>query len=369
MKYLHIMPHNKTGVVTSYIAFICEHFEHTEHEFLLWKNSDTISTDGLPSKARIRSENYIDVHVIKSFKLYEKILFHMMYLSVKQKLYLMLHPKLYKKIVWMPWGKDLYKWRGYGFGSTLKSKASKYITYLFNRNINIFVGIFPPDIAFYKKEFKSCAKTFYAAYNMVLTKLFNDNPELLEKMYEQNIKTESCDNPINIMVGHNCSIDLKHIEMLDAIDKFKNRKIRIHLPLSYDNKVNGDYIEKYAKQKFGEKVVCIREFIDTVTFFKFLQTIDIAIFHTDREQGLGNIKTLLMFGKKVYLSNGTVMYNYFTKTGATIYRFEDIEKGITYEEFIKRDDMTNTQTIIYKDILNIEDTINTWRKIFAYKGA
>ena len=255
MKYLHIMPHNKTGVVTSYIAFICEHFEHTEHEFLLWKNSDTISTDGLPSKARIRSENYIDVHVIKSFKLYEKILFHMMYLSVKQKLYLMLHPKLYKKIVWMPWGKDLYKWRGYGFGSTLKSKASKYITYLFNRNINIFVGIFPPDIAFYKKEFKSCAKTFYAAYNMVLTKLFNDNPELLEKMYEQNIKTESCDNPINIMVGHNCSIDLKHIEMLDAIDKFKNRKIRIHLPLSYDNKVNGDYIEKYAKQKFGEKVV------------------------------------------------------------------------------------------------------------------
>jgi len=365
MKYLHIIPHNKTGVVKGYIELICEHFDYTEHEFLLWNNADAISTDGIPSKARIRSENYVDIRIIKSFKLYEKVFFHIMSLNSKQKLYVMLHPKLYKKIVWIPWGKDLYKWRG-GFGTTLKSKAAKYITYLFNRNINIFVGIFPTDIAFYKEEFKSRAKIFYAGY--IGQNFYKDNPELFEKLYEHKVKIDICDNPINIMIGHNCSTDLKHIDMLDAIERFKDCKIRIYLPLSYDNKVNGNYIEKYAKQKFGEKAVCIREFIDKVTFVKFLQTIDIAIFHTDRQQGLGNINALLMFGKKVYLSNGTVMYDYFKNIGAKIYRFEDI-KGISYEEFIKCDDMTNTQIIFYKDLLNIEERIDNWRKVFAYKGA
>ncbi|MGZ5551098.1 MAG: TDP-N-acetylfucosamine:lipid II N-acetylfucosaminyltransferase [Nitrososphaeraceae archaeon] len=227
------------------------------------------------------------------------------------------------------------------------------------KKIRFFVGIFPPDIEYFKKNFKSKAQTFFAGYVSIL-----DNPLYKKKLnliaLDEKRTKKDC---INILVGNRSKPILNHMEVLDNLVKFKDENIKIYVPLSYGNKEYGNKVEEKAKILFGHKAICIRELMGLEDYMDFLTTIDIAIFNTLRQIGLGNINPLLYMEKKVFMPAGSAMYDYYNSLGINICDYAQIQK-IDFKSFIESVDMAKAKLHVINKATNKNEKIQMWSKVF-----
>jgi hypothetical protein len=270
---------------------------------------------------------------------------------------LILNSSIMKKIVWVEWGYDLYNWRIKN--SNLKSKLKNAINYSFRKKIKYFVAIFPPDIEVFKNEFTSSAQTFYATY---VQRQYDSYFKKAINLVTLSEKSKNNDT-INIQIGNSCDESLNHIEVLQDLLKFKDEKIKIYIPLSYGNMATGDAIEIKAKSLFGDKVVCIRKMIDKEKYLDFLASIDIAIFNTQRQIGLGNLAPLRYMGKKIFIPAGSVMYEHFRSQGINICDYNRI-KLMNFESFTEPVDMRKAKELIQANVANVNLKVEMWTKIF-----
>ena len=156
------------------------------------------------------------------------------------------------------------------------------------KNIGAFIAIFPPDKETYKKMFpKSNTRLFYGRY-FSSVKFKNDiwDTPRLKLTLERG-------EPIYVLIGHNGQEHLNHIETLRLLGKYKKENIKLILSLSYGG--TNKYIEevsKEAKRIFGDKVIILSDFIPKEEYFELMERIDIALFNTKRQSGLGNIYRL-----------------------------------------------------------------------------
>jgi len=365
MKYLHIVSGSNYAVMEPYIEFINDNFKLKEHTFLIMDKYKNIpATIKNHSNIEIIDENskLKSKELLKYFFDGENIILHGLLLTTSQILMLLLQPEILNKVTWIAWGGDLYqserKIEG-TFSKRAKYLIRNYIQRKIRKKIKRFVGIFPPDIDYYKKKYKSTSKTFYASYVGNL-----QNPFYKEKMEFQTLEKKIEKNEsINIQIGHSSSTILNHIEVFKKIEKYKNEDIKIFLPLSYGDATYGDAVQKKAKEIFGNKAIAIREMMSKDKYMKHLSNIDIAIFNTPRQIGLGNISPLLYMEKKIYIPKGTVMYDFYQSQEIDICDYNKI-KNYTFDEFIEPVEMEEGHKYIVDNELNKEKKIQMWSNVF-----
>ena len=362
MKILHVLPpFGHISIKESYIRFINENFDSEMHYYTIIGASN----NNLGNITRIDNKNikFFDsyrknlLEITSLFLKFDKVIYHELSIPTKVKIFFLLNPLIMKKIVWIAWGSDLYQWKK--VNSNFKNRVRNIIEYTFRKKIKFFVGIFPPDIYHFKKNFKSKAQTFYASYVVGLYNPLYKKKLNLITLNEKRIKKDC----INIQVGHKCMSILNHMEVLENLAKFKDENIKIYIPLSYRNKEYGDKVEEKAKILFGYKAISIREMMDMEDYMDFLSTIDIAIFNTSRQIGLGNINPLLYMEKKVFMPAGSVMYDYFNSLGINICDYAQIQK-IDFGSFIESIDMTKAKQHVAYEATNKNKKIKMWSKVF-----
>jgi dTDP-N-acetylfucosamine:lipid II N-acetylfucosaminyltransferase len=133
--------------------------------------------------------------------------------------------------------------------------------------------------------------------------------------------------------------------------------------LSYGDMEYGNQVEQHAKTLFGDKVVCIREMMSEEDYMDFLSTIDIAIFNTPRQIGLGNITPLLYMEKKIFMPAGSVMYDYYRSLNIEICDYGQIDK-MEFDWFTKPVDMKNAKRFVESSATNKEVIIEMWQRVF-----
>lgn len=361
MSILHITTGSYV-IIGSYIRFVNENFDQDLHRFLIVGQKQKAPTELLQYN-NVKIINIDDNKAFRTMLNYmrdtEIVLLHsLFFLSAYNLLFLLFHPKMFNNIVWIAWGADLYQWKK-AETRFIKDKIINLIAYQFRRKIKYFVGIFSPDIDFFKKEFNSDAKTFYASYvGGLYNPLYKKELNLIS--LGQKRTSNSC---INIQIGHSCATILNHIQVLNDLHKFKNENIKIYIPLSYGDMEYGNQVEQHAKTLFGDKVVCIRKMMSKEDYMDFLSTIDIAIFNTPRQIGLGNINPLLYMEKKIFIPNGTVMYEYYRSQNIKICDYSQINK-LGFDRFSKPVDMKNAKQFIELHYRNKEITIDMWQRVF-----
>jgi dTDP-N-acetylfucosamine:lipid II N-acetylfucosaminyltransferase len=358
MIILHIITASNISVIESYIRFINENFDSNVHRFIFLG-----SFTNLPGETK-KYNNITCCHtnaqifnlLVNKMRKSDKIIFHSS-LGTLYKFYALISPKIIKKIYWVAWGADLYEIGKKGRG--IKKIIKKIIGTAFARRIEYFVGIFPPDIEFFKKEFNSHAQTFYASY---MGSLYNplyktelNLPTLEEKIINKDI--------INIQVGHSATPILNHISVLNALHRFKNENIKIYIPLSYGNIEYGNQVQRYAESLFEDKAVCIRQMMSKSDYMKFLSMIDIAIFNTPRQIGLGNLGPLLYMGKKIFMPADTIMYNYYKFKDINICDYNQINY-ISFDMFIEPVCMQKAKQYYKWSPENRLKKIEMWEKVF-----
>ena len=354
IKHLHIMTNSNYKVVENYIRFINEEFNREDHTFLIRDSKDNTNhaLQDVENIIWLPNAETKDIKKLFSYlKLSQHIYWHYMQWTAKTQFLISIHPSIIKKSIWIAWGADLYNWKMNG--KNIKAKIRNSIMYFLRSHFLNFVSIFPPDIEVFKKNFKSKATTYYAPY---VDGIYNP-------IYKKKFSDEKSDSCINIQIGHSATRMLNHNEVLDCLYKFKNDNIKIYIPLGYGDITYKSQVVEKANKLFGSKAICITEMMDKDDYMEFLSRMDIAIFNTPRQIGLGNILPLLYMGKKIFMPSSSVMYEFYKEYDVEICDYAEI-KQMDFENFSSKVDGDSGKKYVKECITDKEKLIEMWKKVF-----
>ena len=92
-----------------------------------------------------------------------------------------------------------------------------------------------------------------------------------------------------------------------------------------------------------------------------LAKVDIAVFYSERQIGLGNIYPLMLFGKKIYFKKPSPMYDYFSKQGINCLQF-DMSQNISFDALIAPID-TESERTFASTLLSTDYIKESWHKV------
>ena len=242
------------------------------------------------------------IHILKLLNVLnncDKIILHGLFSDALINI-LFFQPWLTKKCYWFMLGGDFYN-----------PKKQSIIKRKFIKRIKNFVTYIKGDFEYVKKIY-GCSGELFECFMY---------PSNLSKNYTVN---KNLKDTINIQVGNSADPTNNHMQVFDFLRKFKNDNIKIYTPLSYGNKNYAKLVISKGKNIFGDKFIPMVEFKENSEYLNFLAEIDIAIFAHERQQGMGNILTLLELGKKVYLKKNTTSWKFLNEIDLKIFDFKNL---------------------------------------------
>lgn len=265
-------------------------------------------------------------------------------------IYIALNRNIANKVTWVIWGKDLY------FYKLLDKPRFYHKAYEWLRKRAI------PKI-------KRVVVILKEEYNL-LTHWYSVNPECIEcndlyhyclDMSEEK-SLEEKKNKYTILVGNSASKSNRHIDALKKLKLCDNQIETIYCPLSYGGK------KSYVKQViaigeacFGKRFIPITDFLPQHKYYQMIQKVDIGVFNYLRQEGLGNIWSLIFRKKTVYIVNTTTTYAFFKRVGVKV---NDINSIVQAGELSLLDnDVTDENDKHLRKVLSEEICADTWRKI------
>ncbi len=297
-KIVHIIIMDK--FIPPFIDFIDENFDIQQHSFIIlgkekYKFGLTKEHDVMWVYTPIKLLTLgLNLHKAK------KIIMHGLWSKIFN-IVLLMQPQILKKTYWIIWGGDLYSLRDENdfIKKQVIKKIGNIICYHYSEyNIAVKLG---------NTQGKYFQSFFY--------------PSNLYKDIE--LHAEEHKKDIYIQIGNSADPSNNHLEVFTYLEKYKDKNIKIIVPLSYGDKEYANEVILKGKNIFGEKIVPITEYMSFDDYMKVLSSIDIAIFNHNRQQAMGNITTLIGLGKKVYLSKDIITWKYLTDIGIKIFDIKD----------------------------------------------
>lgn len=278
---------------------------------------------------------------------------------------------------WILWGGDLYEY----IDVELYDKETKDI--MLNRNIHLknkkksIVKTFVRKMAIYKisniltyikgdyenvkKHFKTKAEMkpfFYIPptdYKLI-GKIDNLNklPESynFKKQYDYVVQIGNSGDPSN-----------NHIGILKKLSQIESTNFCVMVVLSYGNKEYIEEVDKIGKELLGEKYKPIKEFLAPEIYANLLNQVDIAIMNHNRQQGVGNILSLLYMGKKVFLRNEVSTYQALIEKGLNIYSIENYLNNFE-ELFVYKEEDKFTNKRLIDQCFNEKEAISNYEDLY-----
>ena len=294
---------------------------------------------------------FANMKLIKPLFRTEKIIVHSLaspYLLVM----IALFPSIAKKIYWVIWGKDLY------FFHTLKHPKIHHKIYETLRKSAI------------KKITKTCS-IFKEDYELVC-KWYNIHPDNIEMItlypYALDKRNEIArkqysaeENRLTILLGNSASSTNNHIEALEILATHSDNIEKIICPLSYGG--SSKYVKKVleiGKKIFGDKFCPLCDFMPQKEYFELMDSVDVGVYNYDRQEGLGNIWSLILNGKTVYMKHETSTTAFFKRKGIEVKDIKDCrEKGIVLlpEKTLK----INEERL--SPLIGVDISMNKWLRV------
>jgi hypothetical protein len=323
--------------IPPYIDFINENFNSDEHLFFILHKPYTSFNINEKWKNVIWGDNKLKYFELLNYMYKsDKIIIHGLW-SKRFVQLLFLQPWLLKKSYWVMWGGDFYF-----------PEKQNWIKKQVIKNMGHLVTYIKGDYEYVKKHYR--AKGIYHECLMYLSNVFD------EKQYSEAYKIDK-KNELWILVGNSATDTNRHEYIFDKLKSFKDKDIKLFVPLSYGDNKYREKILKIGKEIFKEKFYPIVDFLSYNDYLKLLYNIDIAIFAHNRQQAMGNTIQLLGLGKKVYLNRNTTQWQLFEDLGVKVFNVDE-EFDLTFN---KEELKHNTKII--KNFFSKERLKNDWNKI------
>ncbi|WP_341581347.1 TDP-N-acetylfucosamine:lipid II N-acetylfucosaminyltransferase [Marinobacter metalliresistant] len=285
-RILHICRAEK--FIPPFIDLVYTNFDPGLHQFVIFGDHQKFSIEDRVGAYRIENgflrKTAGKARLIAQMHRADRIILHGLFTrSVIKMLFLM--PWLLRKTYWFIWGKDLYgKRERVDSKPGLKDFSRRFVI----RNMGHLVTHVPGDI--------ELARIWYGASgtaHQCLMYTSNLVPELQVDELSRDV--------VAVQVGNSADPSNNHLEVFDQLASLPTDNFRVFVPLSYGDKRHARRVIDEGKRLFGDRFVPLVDFLPPDNYQEFLAAIDVAVFNHNRQQGLGNLISLLGMGKKVFL--------------------------------------------------------------------
>ncbi len=226
------------------------------------------------------------------------------------------------KVIWRNWGHDIREF--WGVRNPLRFIKRFALNLIRLPNIRRFYGI-GMGFKYDKVLLESCfgkVNTFSLPYRNLCFDF-------------STLTKDDHGDTIRIVVGHSANRTSNHQKILYSLSHFKDKPIKICLPLSYGDKENAKEVKKLAYELFSEdKIEVIEDFMTLDEYMQYLNNIDVAVLDIKGSAALGNYYALIRLKKKLYIArNGLI--DYALNCEGIDHGYADEISRISFEEFKK----------------------------------
>ena len=333
-KILHVMILDK--FLAPFIDFVDENFGRDNHHYVFITSEKY--EYGLTPEHKVEflhTDNDIFITLLKYMKMAKKIILHGLWRD-KVDILLYFNQELLKKCYWVMWGGDFY----------FPEKQTWFRNQII-KNIRNFITLNIYDFEYVKNKYF----TFGTLWKC---------PFYPKNLFKE-ISTFKVNQKLKILVGNSATITNRHEEIFNLLTNLENKEFEIYCPLSYGDKIYANKIIQLGKLLFKNDFHHIDTLLTPQDYLDFLETIDLAIFNHNRQQGGGNIISLLGLGKTVYLNRENNMYDLFKNMNLIFYSIEDLSNGIL--KLIDQNAKFNNISIVH-DNYSEKESSKQWQKIF-----
>lgn len=319
-----------------FIDFVDENFGRYNHHYVFITSEKY--EYGLTPEHKVEflhTDNDIFITLLKYMKMAKKIILHGLWRD-KVDILLYFNKKLLKKCYWVMWGGDFY----------FPEKQTWFRNQII-KNIRNFITLNIYDFEYVKNKYF----TFGTLWKC---------PFYPKNLFKE-ISTFKVNQKLKILVGNSATITNRHEEIFNLLTNLENKEFEIYCPLSYGDKIYANKIIQLGKLLFKNDFHHIDTLLTPQDYLDFLETIDLAIFNHNRQQGGGNIISLLGLGKTVYLNRENNMYDLFKNMNLIFYSIEDLSNGIL--KLIDQNAKFNNISIVH-DNYSEKESSKQWQKIF-----
>lgn len=224
---------------------------------------------------------------------------------------LALQPWLLRKTHWIIWGGDLYT---EGVGNSLRDRTVDCLKKRVIRKIGHLVSYIDEDIELARYRYHNNGKQHKCIVY----------PSNLFKTID-GVRPKDESSRLKVLVGNSATKSNHHLEVFDEIRGANIKNFQIICPLSYGDTEYANEMNDIGIHLFGDAFTGILELMDKDDYYRLLCEVDIAVFNHDRQQAMGNIISLLGFGKKVYLRATSPQYRFFANLGIKVFDIKEID--------------------------------------------
>jgi len=342
-KILHFCHQEK--FISDFIEFIGEHFDMSQHDFRVFGGDAKYS---IPELVNVKVANVNKFLKIKDYLFLiiamcraKKIIVHGLFNPMLVRI-LWAMPWLLKKCYWVMWGGDLYV---YSLGDRNKAwKVSEFFRRPVIRKMGHFVGYITGEYDLAQKWYGADGQ--HHRCFMYTSNLYKGSP----------VEQKTHDGTA-ILVGNSADPSNNHLEVFDKLKEYKEQDISIYVPLSYGDPNYAQKMVAEGKKRFGDKFIPLTDFLPFEDYLKLLDKIDIAIFNHNRQQGMGNIRTLLGLGKKVYMKPNLTSSESLKEDGIKVFLLNNFNLEKSFLE-------KNENIRLMKKIYSHDKLIQDMKEIF-----
>lgn len=262
--------------------------------------------------------------------------------------------KIADKIFWVIWGKDLY-------------------LYHLSKEKSVFLRLYEH---YRKKAFarvKHVIPILYRDYELA-NKWYNTNAEVFENnmLYPYCIDRDECYSVSSykeqidpkkwvVLLGNSASETNRHIDALNKLKRCEDSISKIYCPLSYNGKRSYiDAVIVEGKKLFGDRFVPMQNFVPREKYFEILREVSIGFFNYERQEGLGNIYSLILQGKTVYLNKNTSSYSFFSDNGIKVKEIQNVNSELSV--FSSEELRENVSRL--SPLISVEKSVEKWKNVF-----
>ena len=351
MKYLHIF-YLKNNYYVKFKEFLNENFDASQHKVEYMRPASFM--DGEISQAKqiwLRINKLIRLQ--RSLHNFGRIFIHLMptnqYLA-----FWLLNFRSLDRCCWVTSGMDVYypKIKAPGIAKRIVEWSRKFLI----PRVGAICG-YKSDYEFLQNAYGVTDRHF-TTFIPIRDQRFDG----IEKWSFNDVR------PVRVLVGNSADESNEHAEVFTSVKRFALEEMEIYCPLSYGGKL--EYTEEMislGKHFFQNRFNPIREYKSIEEYSAFLEMMHIGVMNHRRQQGLGNILTLLYMGKKVFMRTSDTPYQFYVNLGLVVFDVEAIKRS-SFEEFIhfNREDARSNREIIINNF-GSQNLKYLWGRVFDYK--
>ena len=337
-RFIHVLKNDK--FCKPIVDFINRHFDPEEH-FFIFLQIYAHSFDEFPLPEGDNVFYSEDPACLAVSSLVSKVIFHGMYSNIIAD-HVRKHPEILEKAYWIPWGGDLYN---------PLIQPNKSLPYVQARVRGVAGNA--RIIAEYKRRYGSEGKVFLP-FNVTFESI--PYAEILAQPIPQK-------DYVQILVNN--SAHPSTLEVLRALEKFKDENIRVATVLSYGATQHNQEILELGQSIFADKFFALTEYVPPDEYLKFLAKNDIYIMNQERPQGMTTAFTAMLLGQKIFMREECS--GYLSDEGYTIYPTASLP-DLSFAELCALDPADAEKNRQLADRrFNPKQVAEAWRNIFEYE--